>query len=138
MKKKEELTIRLIKPSCPLRDVTPPAGRLCRPEKEACEAGRDMNIGSWSGESYSRIQRLILRSLKNCLSLGLILLLPFSFQPPVHGQLLTTKAEESKKNDPSFQKLADRLSLPDEPVSREGTGILIVQAPGKDTVCSFA
>jgi hypothetical protein len=83
-----------------------------------------MKMGSLGDEPYFRIKRLIY-------SLGLIFFLPFLLQPSVHGQPLTPKAEESKKNDSNIQTLVARLSLPDEPVSREGAGILIIQAPGE-------
>jgi hypothetical protein len=35
------------------------------------------------------------------------------------------------KNDPGFDTLIDRLGVLNEPVSREGKGIIIVQAPGE-------
>jgi glutamine cyclotransferase len=59
--------LEYIKPSCPIRDVTPPAGRavrlcrtmkrhpsdaVCRPKKEAWEYKPDMKIGSLSDRRY--------------------------------------------------------------------------------------
>ncbi|MBI4767155.1 MAG: DUF4292 domain-containing protein [Deltaproteobacteria bacterium] len=64
-------------------------------------------------------------------ALGLILFLPFPPLPSWPGPPPMAEAAAAEKNDPNLQKLADRLSLPDEPVSREGAGILIVQAPGE-------
>lgn len=40
-------------------------------------------------------------------------------------------ADSSRENDSSFQTLINRLDLLDEPVSREGTGVIIAQAPGE-------
>jgi hypothetical protein len=63
--------------------------------------------------------------------LGLIFFLPFSARPSVHVQPPPAKAEAVIKDDSSLQKVIDRLVTLDEPISREGTGILIVQAPGE-------
>lgn len=155
MKKKAGLTIRLIKPPGPARGLAPRSARAarrgsrmgaflrgrqsrpycrafrgihpdtaCRAPQEASCRNRDLKIGALSIESCFRTKRLI------C-SLGLIFFLSFLLHPSVQGQPLTPKGEELKKNDSSIQKLVARLSLPDEPVSREGAGILIVQAPGE-------
>jgi hypothetical protein len=64
-------------------------------------------------------------------SLGLISLLPFPAWPSVQDQPPPANAEAAAKNDSSLQKVIDRLVALDEPVSREGTGILIAQAPGE-------
>lgn len=61
----------------------------------------------------------------------LIFLPLFPPLPPIQAQSPPEKTEAVQKEDSRFQKLADRLSILDEPVSREGAGILIVQAPGE-------
>jgi hypothetical protein len=64
-------------------------------------------------------------------SWGLLFFIPLSGQFSIQAQPPPAKAEAAQKNDSSFQKLVDRLSVVDEPVSREGAGTLIVQAPGE-------
>ncbi len=75
---------------------------------------------------------LTIRIIKRLICLfGPIFFLPFLHKPSLQGQPPPTKAEAAEKNGASFSKLADRLALLNEPVSREGSGILIVQAPGE-------
>jgi hypothetical protein len=75
-------------------------------------------------KSYFRTKRLVF-------SLGLLFFLPLSALPAVQEQPPPAEAGAAEKNDPGIQKLIDRLGNPGEPVSREGTGILVVQGPGE-------
>ena len=54
-----------------------------------------------------------------------------SVLPSIQSLPLPPNAEAMKKNGSSLQTLIDRLGVLDEPVSREGTGRLIIQAPGE-------
>jgi hypothetical protein len=47
-----------------------------------------------------------------------------SLSPPLNADII-------KQNDSAFDSLIDRLGVLNDPVSREGTGIIIVQAPGE-------
>jgi len=65
--------------------------------------------------------------------IGLLVLLFFlPFSPPfLHGESPPDQAEAGKINESGFQKLTERLAKLDEPISREASGIIIVQAPGE-------
>ena len=54
-----------------------------------------------------------------------------SASPSVQDLPPTPKADTVKKNDSGFDTLIERLGMLNAPVSREGTGIIIVQAPGE-------
>jgi hypothetical protein len=64
-------------------------------------------------------------------SFGLTFFLPRSVLPSIQSLSPPPKADTAGKKDSSFLTLIDRLAVLDEPVSREGTGLLIVQAPGE-------
>jgi hypothetical protein len=71
--------------------------------------------------------RLIKIFIFSCLNLIYFLsgtALPSSLDQPLSAQ--AQPADEAR-----FQKLITRLTLPDQPVSREGAGLLVIQAPGE-------
>jgi hypothetical protein len=130
--KKEALTIRLIKPLI-LRLILRrqqkvqfcPGPRKTIPPKVGLTTGIHLVFRRLKFKADKEIGQkgTFFKGLIFSLGLGLIL---FPLLPPPPAQ-----AEAVQKNDSSFQKLVDRLSVLDDPVFREGAGILIVQAPGE-------
>ncbi|MGA3083939.1 MAG: hypothetical protein ABSE95_04010 [Thermodesulfobacteriota bacterium] len=61
----------------------------------------------------------------------MVLILPITALSSIQDLPHSYDADSSRKNDSSFQTLINRLDILDEPVSREGTGVIIAQAPGE-------
>ena len=57
--------------------------------------------------------------------------LPMAAPASVQSPPPTLNADTIKKNDSGFETLIDRLGMLEDPVSREGAGTIIVQAPGE-------
>ena len=64
-------------------------------------------------------------------SFVLTFFLPMAALASVQSPPPPLNADTIKKNDSGFETLIDRLGMLDDPVSREGAGTIIVQAPGE-------
>ncbi|MCJ7833075.1 MAG: DUF4292 domain-containing protein [Deltaproteobacteria bacterium] len=63
--------------------------------------------------------------------LGLMLILPVTALGSIQGLSTPLNTDPLEINDSRFQTLIDRLAILNEPVSREGKGVFIAQAPGE-------
>lgn len=64
-------------------------------------------------------------------SLVLIFFLPMAAPASVQSLPPPLNTDTIRKNDPGFDTLIGRLGVLNDPVSREGSGIMIIQAPGE-------
>jgi hypothetical protein len=69
-------------------------------------------------------------NLLSCL-LGLMMILPITALGAIQSLSTPLNADPSEIKELRIQTLIDRLALLDEPVSREGKGVFITQAPGE-------
>ncbi len=75
-------------------------------------------------ERYFRIKPL-------AFILGALCFLCLPVSASIQSLSLPVETAPSEKGDPSFQSLLNRLTILDDPISREGTGRLIARAPGE-------
>lgn len=65
------------------------------------------------------------------LAIGALFFFPLSTSASIQDPAHPLKAAPPEKGDSSLQTLLSRLAVLEEPVSREGAGLLIVRAPGE-------
>jgi hypothetical protein len=63
--------------------------------------------------------------------LGMVFILPTTAPAAIEGVTPPIETASLEKGDLNFQLLLNRLAILAEPISREGTGLLIAQAPGE-------